>query len=110
MKRGEIYLVSLDPTSGREQQGTRPVLVVSPTAFNRMTRIPIVLPITTGGDFARTKGFAVSLSGAGTETTGVIRCDQPRVLDLAARHARKLESVPTPIMDEVLAKLIPIFE
>ena len=110
MKRGEIYLVSLDPTSGREQQGTRPVLVVSPTAFKRMTRIPKVLPITTGGDFARTKGFAVSLSGAGTETTGVIRCDQPRVLDLAARHARKLESVPTPIMDEVLAKLIPIFE
>lgn len=110
MKRGEIYLVSLDPTSGREQQGTRPVLVVSPTPFNRVTRIPIVLPITSGGDFARTKGFAVSLSGAGTETTGVIRCDQPRALDLAARRARKLESVPDLIMDEVLAKLIPIFE
>lgn len=110
MKRGEIYLVSLDPTSGREQQGTRPVLVVSPTPFNRVTRIPIVLPITSGGDFARTKGFAVSLSGAGTETTGVIRCDQPRALDLSARHARKLENVPDPIMDEVLAKLIPIFE
>ncbi|MBU4413469.1 MAG: type II toxin-antitoxin system PemK/MazF family toxin [Desulfobulbia bacterium] len=110
MKRGEIYLVSLDPTSGREQQGTRPVLVVSPTPFNRVTRIPIVLPITSGGDFARTKGFAVSLSGAGTETTGVIRCDQPRALDLSARHARKLESVPDPIMNEVLAKLIPIFE
>jgi mRNA interferase ChpB len=102
--------VSLDPTSGREQQGTRPVLVVSPTPFNRVTRIPIVLPITSGGDFARTKGFAVSLSGAGTETTGVIRCDQPRALDLSARHARKLESVPDPIMNEVLAKLIPIFE
>lgn len=110
MKRGEIYLVSLDPTSGREQQGTRPVLVVSPTPFNRVTRIPIVLPITSGGDFARTKGFAVSLSGAGTETTGVIRCDQPRALDLSARHARKLESVPDPIINEVLAKLIPIFE
>ncbi len=110
MKRGEIYLVSLDPTSGREQQGTRPVLVVSPTPFNRVTRIPIVLPITSGGDFARTKGFAVSLSGAGTETTGVIRCDQPRALDLAARRARKLESVPDLIMNEVLAKLIPIFE
>jgi len=110
LKRGEIYLVSLDPTSGREQQGTRPVLVVSPTPFNRVTRIPIVLPITSGGDFARTKGFAVSLSGAGTETTGVIRCDQPRALDLSARHARKLESVPDPIMNEVLAKLIPIFE
>lgn len=110
MKRGEIYLVSLDPTSGREQQGTRPVLVVSPTPFNRVTKIPIVLPITSGGDFARTRGFAVSLSGAGTETTGVIRCDQPRALDLAARRARKLESVPEPIMDEVLARLLPLFE
>lgn len=110
MKRGEIYLVTLDPTSGREQQGKRPVLVVSPTPFNRVTKIPIVLPITSDGDFARTKGFTVSLSGAGTETTGVIRCDQPRTLDLAARHARKLESVPDSIMNEVLAKLIPLFE
>ena len=110
MKRGEIYLVSLDPTSGREQQGTRPVLVVSPTPFNRAMKIPIVLPITSGGDFARARGFAVSLSGAGTETAGVVRCDQPRALDLTARHARKLESIPDAILDEVLAKTITLFE
>jgi hypothetical protein len=40
------------------------VLVVSPGAFNRLTKVPIVLPITTGGDFARIRGFAVSLAGA----------------------------------------------
>ncbi len=110
MERGDIYLVSLDPTSGHEQQGTRPVLVVSASAFNRLTKTPIVLPITTGGNFARTAGFAVSLRGAGTKTTGVVRCDQPRALDLGSLNARKLESVPTSIMDEVLAKLAPIFE
>lgn len=110
MERGDIYLVSLDPTSGHEQQGTRPVLVVSATAFNRLTRTPIVLPITTGGNFARTAGFAVSLQEAGTNTTGIIRCDQPRAIDLGARNARRLESVPAPVMDEVLAKLIPLFE
>ncbi|WP_276944097.1 type II toxin-antitoxin system PemK/MazF family toxin [Ferrimicrobium acidiphilum] len=110
MERGDIYLVSLDPTSGHEQQGTRPVLVVSATAFNRLTRTPIVLPITTGGNFARTAGFAVSLQEAGTKTTGVIRCDQPRAIDLGARNARRLESVPALVMDEVLARLIPIFE
>ena len=60
MERGDIYLVSLDPTSGHEQQGTRPVLVVSPTAFNRLTRTPVVLPITSGGNFARTAGFAAA--------------------------------------------------
>lgn len=105
MERGDIYLVSLDPTAGHEQQGTRPVLIVSPAAFNRLSKTPIVLPITSGGNFARTAGFAVPLSGAGTSTSGVIRCDQPRALDIASRHGRKLESVPPGIIDEVLAKL-----
>ena len=50
MKRGDIYLVSLDPTEGREQRGSRPVLIVSPDAFNVATRLPVVCPITTGGD------------------------------------------------------------
>ena len=110
MKRGEIWMVSLDPTSGHEQRGRRPVLIVSPEAFNKVTKVPVVLPITTGGDFARTAGFAVSLSGTGTKTTGVVRCDQPRALDLRVRSGKKLESAPDTIVDEVLAKLAPIFE
>jgi mRNA-degrading endonuclease toxin of MazEF toxin-antitoxin module len=110
MERGDIYLVSLDPTSGHEQRGMRPVLVVSPGPFNRLTNTPVVLPITTGGRFARTAGFAVSLEGAGTRTTGIVRCDQPRALDLGARHGRRLESVPTAIVNEVLAKVGTLFE
>ena len=110
MKRGEIWLVSLDPASGHEQKGRRPVLIVSAEAFNRITKLPVILPITSGGNFARTAGFAVPLAGAGTKTTGVVRCDQPRTLDLAARGGRKLESVPAAIMDEVLARISPIFE
>ncbi len=108
MKRGDIYLVSLDPTEGREQRGSRPVLIVSPDAFNAATRLPVVCPITTGGDFARRIGFAVPLSGI--STTGVIRCDQPRVLDLDARHGRKVDSLPDEIMQDVLARIATIFE
>jgi mRNA interferase ChpB len=110
MERGDIYLVSLDPTRGHEQQGRRPVLVVSPDAFNQLTRVPIVVPITTGGNFARTAGFTVSLTGVGTRTAGVVRCDQPRALDLGSRGGRKLETVPATIIDEVLAKLAPLFD
>jgi mRNA interferase ChpB len=110
VERGDIYLVSLDPTQGHEQQGRRPVLVVSSSAFNRLTKVPIVLPITTGGNFARVRGFTVSLTGAATRTAGVIRCDQPRALDLDARGGRKLESVPAEVIDEVLAKLAPLFD
>jgi mRNA-degrading endonuclease toxin of MazEF toxin-antitoxin module len=109
MKRGDIYLVSLDPTQGHEQQGTRPVLVVSPDRFNAVTRVPIVVPISSGGAFARGAGFTVSLAAAGTQTKGIIRCDQPRPLDLHARHAHKLESVPQSIIDDVLARIITLF-
>jgi len=110
MRRGEIWLISLDPSAGHEQSGRRPVLIVSPDGFNRLTGVPVILPITSGGRFARTAGFAVSLTGAGTRTTGVVRCDQPRAVDLAARHGRRLESVPHTILQEVLARLVPIFE
>ena len=110
MKRGEIWLVGLDPSEGHEQKGRRPVLIVSPEAFNRVTGVPVVVPITSGGSFAPTAGFAVSLARAGTKTTGVVRCDQPRALDLGARGGKKLETVPDAVMDEVLARLAPIFE
>lgn len=108
MRRGEVYRVDLEPTHGREQRGHRPVVVVSPDDFNRATGLPVILPITNGGDFARGLGFAVPL--AGTKTTGVVRCDQPRMLDLKARNGRKVESLPVAIMDEVLAKVATIFE
>ena len=101
-------MVSLDPTEGREQRGSRPVLVVSVTAFNMATQLPVVCPITNGGDFARRIGFAVTLNGI--KTTGVVRCDQPRVLDLTTRHARKVDTLPVDLMDEVLARLNPIFQ
>ena len=108
MKRGDIYLVSLDPTEGREQRGSRPVVIVSPGEFNQATKLLVVLPITNGGEFARRLGFAVPI--AGIKTTGVIRCDQPRVIDLAARHGRKVDTLPEPIMDEVLARIATLFE
>ncbi|WP_312284610.1 type II toxin-antitoxin system PemK/MazF family toxin [Yokenella regensburgei] len=105
MERGEIWLVSLDPTSGHEQSGKRPVLIVSPAAFNQLTRLPVVVPVTSGGSFARTAGFTVSLEGVGSKTTGVIRCDQPRTIDMEARHGKRLECIPEAVVNEVLARL-----
>lgn len=108
MKRGDIYMVTLDPTEGREQQGYRPVLIVSPAEFNNATKLPVILPITNGGEFARRIGFAVPITGI--KTTGVVRCDQPRVLDLQARNGRKVDTLPPAILEDVLARLVSIFE
>jgi len=109
VERGDVYHVDLNPIKGREQAGARFVLLVSPRIFNDLGT-PLVCPITQGGDFARSRGFAVTLSGAGTKTQGVVLCNQPRVLDLKARGARFVERVPTFIMDEVLARLATLIE
>jgi mRNA interferase ChpB len=110
LKRGEIYFVSLDPAFGHEQQGTRPVLIISSNSLNNLTRLPVAVPITSGGTFARTTGYAVSLMGAGTKTVGIARCDQPRVVDLTARKAQKVETLTGPILDEILLRTASIFD
>ena len=36
---GDIWMVNLNPTKGREQSGIRPVLVISVDLFNNVWRI-----------------------------------------------------------------------
>lgn len=110
MERGEIWKVDLDPVAGHEQRGNRPVIIVSTKPFNDTTDTPIVLPITAGGAFARNRGFAIPLEGTGTRTVGVVRCDQPRAIDLIARNGSKLETAPIEFVDEILARLLAILE
>ena len=110
MERGDIWLVGLDTATGFEQRGDRSVLIISPRSFNELTNTPIVLPITRGGSFVGRQGFAISLENAGTRTIGVIRCDQPRALDLMARNGIKLETVSATLIDEVLARLVAILD
>ncbi len=108
--RGDIVRLNLNPTAGREQQGDfRPALVLTPAAYNA-TGLAVIAPITQGGDFARYAGFAVTLSGAGTETQGVILCNQIRSVDLEARGAKRIESVPDVVIEEVLARVQALFE
>lgn len=103
-RQGDILAISLDPTLGTEMRGTRPVLVLSNSEFNRNGRA-LVAPITQGGNWERVAGWAVPLTGSGTATQGVAVVSQCRVLDLAARSAKKIEAVPFGIIEEVLAKL-----
>jgi mRNA interferase MazF len=47
VSRGEVWLVRLDPTEGREIQKTRPCLVVSPAEIHDFLDVVIVAPMTT---------------------------------------------------------------
>jgi mRNA interferase ChpB len=106
MERGEIYLITLETQAGPEP---RSVLVVSPARVNLITAVPVVVPILPGEAFRRTAGFAVSLLNAGTQTLGVVHCDQPQAVDITLRGGRLVERAPAAVVDEVLARLTPIF-
>ena len=109
MDRGDIYSVDRDPTKGREQQGRRPVLVISKASFNQHSPA-LVCPIASAAVGQRLAGFTVNLQGSGLATTGVVLCAQVRALDINARHGRRTERAPDYIIDLVLDCLRDIVE
>ena len=108
--KGDIVKVAPDPSIGREPQGFRPGLVLTNREYNDLTGVPLVAPITNAGVFARNNGFSVNLIGTRVQTTGVVRCDQIRSLDLTQREARYVETVPDFIIGEVLEIIGTILE
>ena len=104
-ERGDILSLNLDPAFGTEQQARRPVLSLSPWAFNLRSGLVLVCPITRGGRFARENRFAVPLTASDTSTQGIILCHQLRTIDYKAkpRDVRFVERAPEPIVQEALA-------
>lgn len=107
--RGDIVSVPLDPAMGHEQRGTRPALVLTSKEFNKLGDV-LVAPITQGGDYARFAGFAVTLTGTGCKTQGVALVNKIRMLDLAARKARKIEQAPQEVIDDAIGRLTALLD
>lgn len=107
--RGDVVSLPLDPTVGHEKRGTRPALVLTTKDFNKLGDV-LVAPITQGGDFSRHAGFAVSLTGTGCRTQGVALINKVRMLDLAARKARRIERAPQAVIDEALGRLMALLD
>jgi mRNA interferase ChpB len=105
--RGDVVSVPLGPAIGHEQRGTRPALVLTTKDFNKLGDV-LVAPITQGGDFSRHAGFAVSLTGTGCKTQGVALINKVRMLDLAARKARRIERAPQAVIDEALGRMMAL--
>jgi mRNA interferase MazF len=103
VKRGEIWLVKLDPTVGSEIQKSRPCVVVSPNEMNTHLRTVMVAPMTSKGFAAP---FRIPLTHAGTK--GLIVLDQMRAVD-KLRLLQKLGTVSAKTQALVLASLQETF-
>ena len=87
MRRGELYVAELAPRSGSEQQGRRPVIVVSHDGFNETPgwRSVIVVPVSTSTAQARRGPTAIALSAGtgGLKQDSTAICHQVTTLDRA---------------------------
>ena len=83
MRRWDLVLANLEPRTGREQGGRRPVLVISNNGFNRHFPLLTVLPLTSlGGNRRRVYGFEVLLpaGAAGNSVDSIVMPQQIRTL------------------------------
>jgi mRNA interferase MazF len=83
IQRGEIYFVNLNPVKGREQEGRRPVLVISANAINQR---PLVITVVVGTDGANVAknyptNVRISTADSGLPIETVFLCFQIRSLD-----------------------------
>ena len=105
--QGDIIWITLDPQAGHEQKGRRPAIVVSNNRFNNFTRTAaMVCPIT---NTDRGIPIHVKLDNR-TKTSGIIMCDQAKILDLQVRNAEFIESVPSDVIFEVVDIIHSIIE
>lgn len=99
--QGDIVMMNFTPQAGHEQAGRRPALVVSNAAFHRYTRMAIVCPITN-----QIKDYPLHVKlDERTKTTGEILCEHVKSLDLDARGAAFVETLPDDLMMEVLERI-----
>jgi mRNA interferase MazF len=103
VKRGEIWLVNLDPTVGSEINKSRPCVVISPQELNDHLRTVMVAPMTSKGFAAP---FRVPLTHAGTK--GLIVLDQLRTVD-KGRLSKRMGAVSAKTLTTVLATLQEVF-
>lgn len=104
VKRGDIWLVNLDPTLGSEIQKTRPCVVISPAELHDHLRTVIVAPMISKGI---TVPFRIPVTHAGTK--GLIVLDQMRTVD-KVRLAKRLGAISAKTLSATLTALQEIFE
>ena len=97
VNQGDIIIVDFDPQAGHVQKGRRPALVISNKSFNRYSSMN------------KNHGFHIPLDNR-TKTSGVILCDQARILDIKARKYEFVELLPMDILDKAKNLIISFVE
>lgn len=102
--QGAIVWLSFTPQAGSEQAGRCPAIVLSPARYNGKVGLALVCPITN-----QVKGYPFEvLLPADLPVTGVILADQVKSLDWRSRNAAFLCQAPSPVITEVIQKVLAL--
>jgi mRNA interferase MazF len=103
IKRFQVYLINLDPTTGHEIKKTRPCLVISPNEMNRHIGTVIVAPMTTKG-----RNYPTRVQCSFQDKKGQVVLDQIRTVD-KKRLVQKLGTINSKAKNSVLNILQELF-
>jgi mRNA interferase ChpB len=110
-QRGDVYWVDPNPVAGREMKNRHRFVVITPEGINKLG-IAMLVPITSSGEFARSTGLTVPVTGHGT--TGVAVCNQVRSFDLEVRQraksARYIETLDAATIGEIVDRVLSVID
>ncbi|HKP12203.1 MAG TPA: type II toxin-antitoxin system PemK/MazF family toxin [Blastocatellia bacterium] len=110
-KRGEIWLVSFDPTIGAEIRKTRPAIVISSDAVGRLP-VKLVAPLTDWKDHYASNIWHVRIDPNpqnGLTKPSAVDALQLRGMD-QRRFVRKMGEVPADVLEEVVLAVAAVIE
>ena len=111
MKKGEIWLINLDPTIGAEISKTRPALILNEDGFGKLP-LRIVAPITAWRDryrLAEWMVFVPSDDTSGLDKNSTVDCFQTRSVD-ERRMVRRIGQATPEVMEKVGESLTAVLD
>ena len=104
-EQGDIVFLDFSPTSGHEQTGTRPAVVISKAAFNKASGMALVVPVT-----SKIKGYPFEVPLGMRKVAGAALADQIRSVDYQARNARRVGTVSDAVFLEIRLKFLALIK
>jgi mRNA interferase MazF len=105
-ERGDAVWISIVPQAARKQAARRPMVVLSPQAYNAKVGLALLCPIT-----SQVKGYPFEVPvPPGLPISGTILADQAETLDWRNHRAELICSLPSPVIEETLGKLRTLLE
>ena len=103
MRRGEVWLVTLNPVKGSEQDGARPAIIISPDTMNKSLDTKVVIPLTT-----KARSWPSRVKTEFNNESGQAMCEQIRTIS-SKRLVKKLGNVSDGELVEILRTVAALY-